>query len=70
MIIPYLKDLEIPDVWFDTQTSSFIEDYLENWCKDNWVKDESVSVSPLMDKTILFGCKFTEGDWREYYANL
>lgn len=70
MVIPYLGGVDLPIDNMTTNTE--IEDYIETWCKDrnNWVKDESVSVSPLMDGLILFGCKFTNDDWRNYYNQL
>lgn len=65
MVIPYLGGVDLP---IDNMTSNAeIEDYIEAWCINNWVKAESVSVSPLMDGLILFGCKFTNDDWRDYY---
>ncbi len=69
MVVPYLNGLTIPDSWFTTKTSGEIEDYLEKWTKDrkNWPKDEVVSVSPVLDGTIIFGRKMTLNDWELYY---
>ncbi len=67
MVIPYLNGADLP---IDAMTPTEQENYIENWCKTNWTKDEVVSISPLLDGRMLFGVKYTLDDWRKYYENI
>lgn len=65
MVINYLNNLEIPDTWFDTKTPEEIKAWIEDWCKTNWIKEETAWVCPLLDGHISFG---VEPPWRELHS--